>query len=97
MYELKEPIRISGSALFFQLTLLFLPPLASAGVERSIREICREVERSELERPRSDCGTEVPAQRAEALGRVFLLTLLPRSKRVRRRAGPQPRDLDPKL
>ncbi len=37
------------------------------------------------------CGTEAPAQRAEPVGRVFLLTLLPRSKRVRRRAGPQPR------
>ena len=41
--------------------LIWIFPCVSAGVELLIREVCREVERSELERPRMDCGTQVSA------------------------------------
>ena len=56
--------------------LLLFPgfsPFASAGVEQRNREFCCEFERSECERPRFLCGTQVLAQRAEASRGRFLL------------------------
>ena len=66
------------------------PPLPSAGVERTIREPCREVKRSAWERPRIVRGTQVPAERAEALGRPLLGTFLGRTRKVPRLAGRNP-------
>ena len=69
----------------------FKIPSAVAGAEWTFGGIAARLSVSECERPQNVCVAQGTCRRqATAVGRGFLLTLLPRSKRVRRQRGRNP-------